>query len=253
MEFENIRQMEMKDYISQKKKVSVQEMIEQFQVSDMTVRRDLSSLESLGYVKRIHGGAIYVKNEIDIPLSIRGDTGIPFKERIAERAQSLIKEGDFVILDAGSTTLEIARKLLARRQLTVITNSVDISYLLSDNPNIDVIMPGGDLRHSTHSLVGPVTVQFLRALKVDHAFIGCSGISLERGLMNSNMAEAEVKKVMMQVANQVTVVADYTKFSEITLLGFQPIDRVNTIITNAELADEIKGSFSDLKTEMIYV
>lgn len=243
----------MKEYISLKKKVSVQDMIDQFKVSDMTVRRDLNSLESLGYIRRIHGGAIYIKKGMDIPLAIREDIGTPFKERIAEKAQSFIHEGDFVILDAGSTTLEIARKLLAKKHLTVITNAVNISYLLSGNPNIDVIMPGGDLRHSTHSLVGPVTAQFLRSLQVDHAFIGCSGISLERGFMNSNIAESEVKKVMMKVADQVTVVADYTKFSEATLIGFEPIDQADTIITNTELDDEIKNRFSHLRTKMIYI
>lgn len=210
-------------------------------------------MEKLGYIKRVHGGAIFLKEEKDIPLSIREDLRTPLKKRIAERAESFIHEGDFVILDAGSTTLEIARKLLTRKNLTVITNAINRSYMPFDNQNIDVIVPGGDLRHSTDSLVGPATVQFLQSLQVNHAFIGCSGISLRRGFMNLNMVESEVKKATIEVADRITVVADYTKFSEITLISFAPFHQVDSIITNNELDNKMKERLSCLRTKLIYV
>ncbi|RNB88649.1 DeoR/GlpR transcriptional regulator [Brevibacillus nitrificans] len=240
------RQIQMKEFIEKQKNVTVQQLIEHFRVSDMTVRRDLVQLEKLGTFKRVHGGVVYTEDlEEDILLSIREDSHKPEKERIAEKAVSLVLEGQSVLLDAGSTTLEIARKLLAQKNITVITNAINIASLLSQNVNLQVIMTGGDVRHSTQSLVGPTTVQFLRQLQVDHAFIGCSGLSQQRGLMNSNMVEGEVKRTMMTVTRHVYVVADHTKFEQTAFNRFAGWEHVDAVISTTQVKEEYQREFQE--------
>ncbi|GIM44714.1 DeoR family transcriptional regulator [Collibacillus ludicampi] len=251
----NARQAQMKQYIQSKGTVTVQDLMDQFHVSDMTVRRDLSHLENIGLVKRVHGGAIYLPDrDKDILLSVREDSQKQEKERIAEKASSLVNDGDSVLLDAGTTTLEIAKKFLGRKNITVVTNAINIASILLQNPNIEIVMTGGDVRHSTQSLVGHATVQFLQALRVDHAFIGCSGLSMERGLMNSNMAEGEIKRTMMQIAEKVYVVADHTKFEATSFSVFASWERVDAIITTEELDSQYKDQFeAKLRPHLILV
>ncbi len=240
----NTRQLQMKELIVKNGSMSVQQLMEHFHVSDMTVRRDLIQLEKLGTFKRVHGGVVY-SEELgeDILLSVREDSQTHEKEQIAEKAVSFVHDGQSVLLDAGSTTLEIAKKLLARRNITVITNAINVAAVLSQNVNVQIIMTGGDLRHSTQSLVGPATVQFLQELQVDHAFIGCSGLSLERGLMNSNLVEGEVKRTMMSVSRHVFVVADHTKFEQTAFNTFARWDHVEAIITSKQVKEEYKRGF----------
>ncbi|KQL49619.1 hypothetical protein AN963_07795 [Brevibacillus choshinensis] len=238
------RQIQMKEYIEKKKNVTVQQLIEHFHVSDMTVRRDLIQLEKLGSFKRVHGGVVFTEDmEEDILLSIREDSHKQEKERIAEKAASLVQEGQSVLLDAGSTTLEVARKLLSLSNITIITNAINVASLLSQNVNLQVIMTGGDVRHSTQSLVGPTAVQFLRRIQVDHAFIGCSGLSLGRGLMNSNMVEGEVKRTMMTVTRHVYVVADHTKFEQTAFNTFAGWDHVDAVISSIQVKEEYQREF----------
>lgn len=239
------RQIQMKAYIQQKKNVTVQELMEHFNVSDMTVRRDLIQLEKLGIFKRVHGGVVYREEQEEGFLPSKpDDSHKKEKERIAEKAASFVQPGQSVLLDAGSTALEVARALLSRTDITVITNAVHVASLLSQNAKLQVIMTGGDVLHATQSLVGPATVQFLRRLQVDHAFIGCSGISLERGLMNSSMAEGEVKWTMMNVSRQVHVVADHTKFERTAFHIFAGWDCVDAVISTAQVKEAYQRAFA---------
>lgn len=246
----------MKDLIASLRNVTVQELIDRFKVSDMTIRRDLAYLEELGFIKRVHGGAIYIEGgeEEDIPISVREDMDKHLKQRISRKAMSIIQEGDSILLDAGSSTLEIARELLSRKNITVITNGINISQLLTKNQDIQIIMACGEVRHSTQSMVGPATIDFLKTFQVEHAFIGCSGISFERGLTNSNMAEGAVKRTMMEIANNVCVVADHTKFERNTFNRFASLDDVDKIITTKELDVKIVNHFKDVhKPEILLV
>ncbi len=233
------RQLQMKEYIQEKKNVTVQELMEYFHVSDMTVRRDLIQLEKLGTFKRVHGGVAHVEGEKDFLLPFSEDSNLQAKSRIAERAASIVQDGQSVLLDAGSTALEVARALATRSNITVITNSIPAASLLSQNVSLQVMMTGGDILHASQSLIGYTAVQFLRRLQVDHAFIGCKGMSMERGLMNANMAEGEVKWTMMNVSRQVYVVADHTKFERTAFHVFAGWDQVDAIIST----DQVKESY----------
>jgi DeoR family fructose operon transcriptional repressor len=261
IELNNVRQAQMKELITSLRSVTVQELIDRFKVSDMTIRRDLAYLEELGVIKRVHGGAIYIEDgkledgpEEDIPVSVREDMDKHLKQRIARKAVSFIQEGDSILLDAGSTTLEIARELLLHKNITVITNALNISLLLTQNQNIQIIMASGDVRHPTQSTVGPATIDFLKTFQVEYAFIGCSGLSCERGLTNSNMAEGAVKRTMMKIANNVCVVADHTKFNHSSFNRFASLDDVDTIITTQELDEKILNQLKERhKPEILLV
>lgn len=245
----------MKDFIAFNKTVTLQQLMNEFQVSDMTIRRDLDILEKFGFIKRVHGGAIYIEQN-DIPISIREDTQRELKERIADQACSFIKDGDAIALDAGSTTLEIAKRLLLKSQLTVLTNAINIAALLTKNTitNNQIILAGGPVIPATQSTVGEVAASFLKRFQVNHAFIGCSAISLEKGLMNSNMAEGEMKQGMMEIADRVYVVADETKFTKTSFNTFASFEKVDAIITTKGLDEKIKKEIRErTKIELILV
>lgn len=249
----------MVDFIKEKEQVSVSELVERFNVSDMTIRRDLDFLEKLGIIQRIHGGAVYIDENVnDIPLSVRTTENKDLKEKIAQRAIQFIKNDTYILLDAGSTTFEIASlitKMDNLKRLTVITNDINIGYLLSNYDHLHLIMPGGELRYSTKSFVGPKTIDFLKRLNIDQAFIGCSGISYKNGvLMNSNFDEADVKSAMIYASSEVILVADHSKFNKKSLVSFAKIDQLDRIITNDCLTNDLKSwlaSFKSLKVDYV--
>ncbi|WP_163537443.1 DeoR/GlpR family DNA-binding transcription regulator [Gracilibacillus sp. YIM 98692] len=249
----NKRQMEMIQFIKERINVTTQELMEQFNVSDMTIRRDLKKLEDDGHIIKFHGGATIKEKDSSSPVSaeefsnydistqIRSASYIEEKRRIASKAVSMIEDGESILLDAGTTTFEIAKQLGEKKHLTVVTNGINIAHYLLGKPHINVIIPGGDMRPSSESLVGPATVDFLSKLTVDQAFIGSAGISLERGFSNSNMIEGSIKSTMIKIAAKSHIVADPSKFQHNTLYVYANFEDVTSIITNKELDEKIKA------------
>lgn len=144
--------------------------------------------------------------------------------------------------------------LLLKNQLTILTNAINIAALLTKNNNIQVILAGGKIIPATQSAVGEVTSSFLKRFQVNYAFIGCSAISLEKGLMNTNMAEGEIKQRMMEIADRVFVVADETKFTRTSFNTFSSLEKADAIITTAGLNKELQKDIKKgMKIELIIV
>lgn len=256
----NFRYTKLIDLIRERKQMTVNELMSHFNVSDMTIRRDLTLLEQEGLIERIHGGAIYKgkSDEEDVPLSVRTVENKTLKERIARCAVQLIQDDSSILLDAGTTTFEIAKLLVCEspfKNLMVVTNDINIGYLISMNDKIQLIMPGGELRGSTKSFIGPSASQFFRSLSTDQAFIGCSGVSFEKGtVMNTNLAEADVKSEMIQSSMDVILVADYHKFNRNSLVSFSELKTINRVITNIEMANENKEYLNQIDSlDVVYV
>jgi DeoR/GlpR family transcriptional regulator of sugar metabolism len=218
---------------------SVRDLAKRFEVSHITIMRDLQELEQEGLIRRVHGGAISVRGaSYEPPFIARESQYSPEKKRIATKAVEMITDGDSIILDVGTTTLEIARALKGKRNLTVLVTNLRAALELASQAAIQVIVIGGKLRASELSLVGHLTEQTLRSFQVDKAFIGVGGITLEHGLTEFNFEEAGTKRTMIERARQCIVVADHTKFGKVMLTTVASLAVVDTIITGKEVDGE---------------
>ena len=173
------------------------------------------------------------------------------KQRIAAKAVDLINEGDSLILDVGTTTLEIARALKGKRNLTVLVTNLRAALELASQPAIQVIVIGGKLRASELSLVGHLAEQMLRTFQVDKAFIGVGGITIEHGLTEFNFEEAGTKRTMIERARQRIVVADHTKFGKVMLTTVASLTVVDKIITGTEVDGEMVTRLRQIGVEVV--
>ncbi|RKO65794.1 DeoR/GlpR family DNA-binding transcription regulator [Desulfofundulus salinus] len=230
--FAEERRQKILEIIGREQVVKVLDLSAYFNVSEATIRRDLQELEEAGFLKRTHGGAISNQAATFEPsLAEKEDQYQAEKIAIAGIAVQLVQEGDTVMLDAGSTTLQIARQLKQKRNITIVTNAVNIAWELAAG-NAEVILLGGNLRRRTLSLVGPITENILSGLYVDKLFLATNGLDLKKGLTTPNLAEAQTKKAMLNSAKEVILVADHSKFGRVSFSHICNLDRINCLITD---------------------
>ena len=232
--------------------VAVRDLAARFGVADITIVRDLQRLEQEGLVRRVRGGAISVRGtSYEPPFKAREAQLLEEKRRIAERAVALVRDGDTVLIDVGTTALEVARALKGRRNLTVVVSNLWAALELANQPAIQVIVTGGRLRSSELSMVGHLAESTLQAFHVDKAFIGVGGISFEHGLTEFNYEEAGVKQTMLGRADQRIVVADHTKFDKVMLSAVAGLTAVDMLITGRDVDDETVVRLRQLGIEVI--
>ena len=198
-------------------RVSISDLVDRLSVSEVTIREDLKHLESRGVLTRVRGGAVVSRDgAMEMPLEETSTTNHAEKMAIAAHAASMVKNGQTIIIDVGSTTTEMAKALspdLSR--VVVITNGLNIALILEALPGVSVIVTGGTLRPLQHSLVAPMGTLLLDQLKADVAFLGCNGVDPARGFTNSNIAEAEIKQAMVRSATKTVFLADHDKIGEV--------------------------------------
>lgn len=213
--------------------VSVTNLCERLNVSKMTIRRDLRLLEERGLLRRVRGGAISGRGRsFEPPFLLRAGEHQVEKELIGKCAGAMVKEGDSIALDVGTTTLEVARHLRGKTDLTVITASLPIANLLANQAGIRLIVTGGILRSGEQSLIGEVAIRTLREFYVDKAFIGAGGITSKEGLTEYNVEDAQVKKALLWCAKERIVVIDSSKFGRVAFAAVAPLNEVDTIVTD---------------------
>src|SRR3569833_505433 len=219
-------------------RVDVMSLADEFAVTSETIRRDLTVLERSGAVRRVYGGAVPVgRPPVDPALSARDSLMTTEKERIAKTALAEAPSEGAIIIDAGSTTGRLAEILPADRELTVIVNSLPLATLLAPRANLTVILLGGRIRRSTFATVDDWLLQPLSQMYVDAAFLGTSGLSLERGLTTQDTGEASVKAAMMSAARRSILLADHTKIGNDSLARFGSLADLDLLITDAALDD----------------
>jgi DeoR family transcriptional regulator, aga operon transcriptional repressor len=204
--------------LQREKRVLVTDLAQQFQTSQVTIRKDLDALHLRGLIQRTHGGALPAHDGALQDPSLREKERLHRKEklRIAAAAARLVSEGQVVILDSGTTTTEIARALRHVHNVTVITNAVNIAAELASS-SIDVILTGGDVRKNSFSLVGPIAEETLRRLSADILFLGVDGFDVRHGLTTPNLQEAKVNRIMTEIAKRTVAVCDSSKFGHRSL------------------------------------
>jgi DeoR family transcriptional regulator of aga operon len=222
------------ELLDKQERATVEELSERFDVSSVTIRGDLDTLADAGAIVRSHGGALKHLDQQDAPIAVKETLHHGEKVRIGHAAARLIREGETIILDSGTTTAEIARQLkfLKLKSLTVITNALNIAMELASLPHIRVIMIGGILRQMSYSTVGPQAEQILRALNADRLFLGVDGLDPEIGLTTPDVLEAQLNGLMIQVSREVTAVADSSKFHKRSLSRIADLSDVQRIITD---------------------
>src|SRR5258706_1147534 len=231
---------------------SVRDLAQRFEVSTITVMSDLQELEQEGLIRSVHGGAISVRGaSYEPPFSARESQLSPEKHRIAAKAVEMIQDGDRIILDVGTTTLEIRRALKGKRNLTVLVTNLRAALELASQPAIQVIVVGGRLRASELSMVGHLGEETLHTFQVDKAFRGVGGITLEHGLTEFNFDEAGMKRTMIEQARQRIVVADHTKFGKVMLMTVASLTVVDKIITGSEVDKEIVTRLQQIGVEVV--
>lgn len=224
--------------------VRVAELSTAFGVTTVTARADLDALERQGAIRRVHGGAVPASSALEAERPDREPTfeealaaSVEPKRLIGEHAAAMVRSGQSVILDVGTTTLQIARALRARTDLddlVVFTNGLSIALELEDEiPRFTVVVTGGTLRPKQHSLVHPLAGSMLDEVHVDLAFIGCNGVDPVHGVTNANLPEAAVKSLMLRAAARSVVVADGSKLGEVHLGRIAPIDAFDVLVTDA--------------------
>ncbi|MDB4895823.1 MAG: DeoR-family transcriptional regulator [Firmicutes bacterium] len=215
--------------------VKVADLCTQLGVSEASIRRDLRELERSGLLARTHGGALPNEGTMNEPsFAEKATRSHAEKVAIARLAAGLVQDGESLILDAGTTTLEIARQLRQRKDLTVITNAFHIAAELSDCPGIKVLVTGGEVRGNTLALVGPVAERTLADVNADRLFLGANGIDLKRGITTPTQAEAAVKRTMIESARQIVLVADHTKLGKVAFATIAPVTRAHVLVTDRQ-------------------
>lgn len=220
--------------INEQGAVNVLDLANSLDVSMMTVRRDLAELEKEGVLRRVHGGAVSTRGRsVEPPYSLRLGQATTAKQRIGALAAELVAEGDSVALDIGSTTIEVAQRLLNKRNLTILTPSLRIAGLFLNQPDTRLIVPGGIVRTGEGSLIGELTRYALERLYVDRLFLAVGCIDAEVGLSEYNWDDALVKQAMIRNAKQVILVADATKFGKVAFAHVAPFSAIHVLVTDA--------------------
>lgn len=210
--------------------VAVDKLAKELDVSTMTIRRDLQFLEEKGIAKRTHGGAVLDSSlTSETPYKDKEIRNKDKKRRIAEYASGMIKDGQVIGLDAGTTTMEIARHIVNLKELTVVTPDVIIAGFLAQNSDITILCTGGYVQNKTGTCMGSTTEKFLREINIDLSFIGTSGID-DESLTTPTFEKAELKRQIMNSSKEVVLVTDSSKYGEKNFVKICKVEELNYII-----------------------
>lgn len=230
----------------------VQQLSKIFKVSEVTIRQDLEVLEEMGHVQREHGGA-FLKD-----VGAFAKTGLLFnqhhmeeKQEIARKAVALIREGDSIILDSGSTTTELAKLLLGFKALNIITNGLNIATILGENPGINLMVSGGEFKAPTLSLTGDLAAATFKNIHVDKLFLATAGISSDMQLTYPSLSDLAVKSAMIRAASQVYLLADSSKLGNSSFASLGRISLIDTLITDSKISAEKMAVLKEMKVSVL--
>ena len=248
------RQQAIADLLTQRGRLSVTELAQRFTVTTETVRRDLSTLERAGIVRRVHGGAIPAASlsVLEVTVNERDLAQSEQKDRVAEAAVAYLPtNGGSVLLDAGTTTARLAGLLPLDVAFTVFTNAVPIAGRLAGRGNVDLHVLPGRVRRTTQAAVGEETVAAISRLRTDVAFVGTNGLSDAHGLSTPDASEAAAKNAMIRSAQRVVVLADSSKIGHESTVRFGDLDQVDVLITDDGLRDDDRATLEAHDIEVV--
>ncbi len=240
--------------VIEKGRVTVKDSSEMFDVSAVTIRNDLNFLEKKGLVHRAYGGALrWDTVSFDTAIREKEKLNAEEKARIGKAASKLINNGDSIIIDSGTTTMEIAKNIQGKKDLTVMTNAINIAIELASVAGIKLMLTGGTLRETSFSLVGPQAEEVLKEFYFDKVFLGVDGFDMEYGLTTPNILEAQLNRLMVNRARETIVVVDSSKFARRSLSQIvKPVD-IAVVITDNKISEEYKRKIEEMDIELVIV
>lgn len=229
------RRHEIVHYVRQYGKASIKQLCTLFSVSEVTLRRDLEILESQNMITRIRGGAVPNTGQSFETIFQEKLLMHPGRKiEIARTAASLVSEGQVVMLSAGTTATYIARELVKKREIMIVTSAINIAWELAGHDHVTLVIVGGIARKGSYATVGHMTDQALASLNADFSFVGVDGIDLQAGFTTPNLMEAHTDAIMLKAANKRVIVADHSKFGKITLSPVAKLNEASFLITDHE-------------------
>ncbi len=238
-------------YINEIQKTTTEQLAEQLNVSKPTIRRDIDTLSKAGLIRKVHGGAVAVSSTSlhEIPYSNKQNTNASAKQKIGIAAARLIESGDIIILDSGTTSLEVAKNL-DKPEITVLTNDIKIAMELAVKDNVQTFVCEGRLNTPVYTLSGSAPIEFFKKVHVNKLFLGCDALDFSFGISDSNSETAEAKKAMIHAADEVILITDASKIGKKTFCYVCDISNIHTIITDT-LDDIALRIFKENGTDVI--
>ncbi len=234
-------------------KVIVTDLAQEFGVTEETIRRDLEKLDNEGIAKKTYGGAVANKSlNIDLPSAVRKRANVELKQRIAEKIALMINDGDYVMADASSTAMFVIKCIKHKKNITLITNSIEILYELSDHNDWNILSTGGSLKPGALALVGSTAEKMIRDFHVDIAICSCKGIDINAGVTDSNEKDSQMKQAIFSAAGKKVLAIDSTKFDRIAFTKVCDISDVDVIVTDSRPSDRWVDYLKDCETELVY-
>lgn len=231
----NIRQTEILTLARTEGRVAVEDLAQRFDVTLQTIRRDLAELAEAGHLDRVHGGALLKNGVTNIGYDARRRMNDTAKSAIARACAALIPDNSSLILNIGTTTEAVARELVQHRNITVVTNNLNVANILAPNPAAEVMVTGGALRRSDGGLVGELTTQFIEQFKVDFAVIGTSALDQDGDLLDFDLAEVRVSRAILKQARRKILVADHSKLGRAAPARIASLSELDVIVTDRAL------------------
>ena len=239
--------------LKEDRKVVVSDLSELYNVTEETIRRDLEKLEAEGLAKKTYGGAVINESlNVELPYIVRKKSNVAGKQVIGELLAKMISDGDHIILDASSTALFVAKSIKNKKNLTVITNSIEIMIELSDRKGWKILSTGGLMKDGALSLVGYQAIRMINSFNVDKAAFSVKGIDIRHGMTDSNESEAQVKMAFIQAAKKKILVVDSSKFNKISFTKVGEIKEVDMVITDRKPSDEWLSKFEAEGIDVIF-
>ncbi len=220
------------------KSAQVTKLCDEFDISVSTLRRDLIELEYRGQIAWVHGGAVLLDQQNEIPIRLQALQQSDEKKRIGEAAAKLVDHGDTIMITGGTTTDAMLPFLAPKENLTVITNSISCAYNLTQFPHIALVMLGGWLRHAGYSVHGPLTESSLNEFHPNKVFHGIFGICASTGLSGTNLQEVQTDQYLIAVAPKLIILADHTKFCRNGPVRLATIDAVSSVVTDEKAPEQ---------------
>lgn len=248
--FAEERQVQILHMLQQRSKLYVPDLCTHFAVSPATIRNDLRELESRRMLKRTHGGAIPLEKAAFEPIISKRIGNRDQKRRIASFAADLVEEGDTIAMDAGTTTMELAKCLSQRSGITVLTNDIRIAGFLENNAGLTVVLIGGTLRHGIGCAVGPIATASIAQLNVDKAFLGANAFTIEKGFSTPDLQQSEVKKALIRSAAESIILCDSSKFGRASFVKFASLQDIDRLVTDTDISPHVAKDIEEMREEL---
>ncbi|WP_417806729.1 DeoR/GlpR family DNA-binding transcription regulator [Thioclava sp.] len=246
----NVRQSKILERARDAGSVAVEDLADQFTVSVQTIRRDLSELAEAGLIERVHGGAVIRTGVTNFAYEARRRMNEAAKAAIAKACARTIPDNCSIILNLGTTTEAVARELLGHHNITVVTNNINVANILLANDSCDIMVAGGNLRRVDGGLVGDLTADFINQFKVDYAVIGASALDEEGDLLDFDLAEVRVSRMILRRARKVFLVTDASKLARSAPVRLASLSEIDTLFIDAALPEALRERCAQWDTKV---